>query len=114
MGTVNSMGKSGVGDQARESVFSLDQSKFNTAFFLSSSSQSPIVGAVFMNTGVKYFAMVVFTIGTYAVNSHILGWVGAAFSAGTALVAWIVKIIMKRRNEKLRQSEDEVQIFYVY
>ncbi|KAH0194156.1 hypothetical protein KCV03_g585, partial [Aureobasidium melanogenum] len=76
MGTVNSMGKSGVGDQARESVFSLDQSKFNTAFFLSSSSQSPIVGAVFMNTGVKYFAMVVFTIGTYAVNSHILGWVG--------------------------------------
>ncbi|KAG9695695.1 hypothetical protein KCU95_g4633, partial [Aureobasidium melanogenum] len=38
----------------------------------------------------------------------------AAFSAGTALVAWIVKIIMKRRNEKLRQSEDEVQTFYVY
>ncbi|KAG9724136.1 hypothetical protein KCU73_g13509, partial [Aureobasidium melanogenum] len=94
-----------------------------------------------MNTGVKYFAMVVFTIGTYAVNSHILGWVGstcgqstetkaaaisivntyrpamfssAAFSAGTALVAWIVKIIMKRRNEKLGQSEDEIETFHVY
>ncbi|KAI4737870.1 major facilitator superfamily transporter [Aureobasidium sp. EXF-12298] len=120
-----------------------------------------VVGALVMNTGVKYFAMVVFTIGTYAVNSLILGWVGstcgqstekkaaaisivttvmnasfiwtpylwdpkdapqyqpamfssAAFSAGTAVVAWIVKIIMKRRNERLRQSEDEVQTFYVY
>jgi hypothetical protein len=38
----------------------------------------------------------------------------AAFSAGTAAVAWVVKIIMKRRNERLRQSEDEVQTFYVY
>ncbi|KAI5248485.1 major facilitator superfamily transporter [Aureobasidium subglaciale] len=120
-----------------------------------------IVGAVTTSTGVRYFFMIVFTIGTYAVNSLILGWVGstcgqskekkaaaisivttvmnasfiwspylwdpkdepqyqpamfasAAFSAGTAAVAWIVKIIMKRRNEKLRQSEDEVQTFYVY
>ncbi|KER00328.1 hypothetical protein AUEXF2481DRAFT_61039 [Aureobasidium subglaciale EXF-2481] len=120
-----------------------------------------IVGAVTFNTGVRYFSMIVFTIGTYAVNSLILGWVGstcgqskekkaaaisivttvmncsfvwspylwdkndapqyqpamfssAAFSAGTAAVAWIVKIIMKRRNAKLRQSEDEVQTFYVY
>jgi len=120
-----------------------------------------VVGALVMNTGVKYFAMVVFTIGTYAVNSLILGWVGstcgqstekkaaaisivttvmnasfiwtpylwdpkdapqyqpamfssAAFSAGTAVVAWIVRIIMKRRNERLRQSEDEVRTFYVY
>lgn len=38
----------------------------------------------------------------------------AAFSAGTAMTAWIVKIIMKRRNEKLRQSEDEQQNFFVY
>lgn len=30
-----------------------------------------------MNTGAKYFAMVVFAIGTYAVNSIILGWVSA-------------------------------------
>lgn len=28
-----------------------------------------------LNTGAKYFAMVVFAIGTYAVNSIILGWV---------------------------------------
>ncbi|KAI4845432.1 major facilitator superfamily transporter [Aureobasidium sp. EXF-8845] len=120
-----------------------------------------VLGALVTNTGVKYFAMVVFTIGTYAVNSLILGWVGstcgqstekkaaaisivttvmnasfiwtpylwdpkdapqyqpamfssAAFSAGTAAVAWVVKIIMKRRNQRLRQSEDEVQTFYVY
>jgi hypothetical protein len=120
-----------------------------------------VLGALVTNTGVKYFSMVVFTIGTYAVNSLILGWVGstcgqstekkaaaisivttvmnasfiwtpylwdpkdapqyqpamfssAAFSAGTAAVAWVVKIIMKRRNQRLRQSEDEVQTFYVY
>lgn len=30
-----------------------------------------------MNTGARYFAMIVFSIGTYAVNSIILGWVGA-------------------------------------
>ncbi|THX44383.1 major facilitator superfamily transporter [Aureobasidium pullulans] len=120
-----------------------------------------VVGAVTYNTGVRYFAMIVFTIGTYAVNSLILGWVGstcgqspekkaaaisivttimnasfiwtpylwdpsdapkygiamfssAGFSAGTALVAWVVKFIMKRRNQKLMQSDDEVQTFYVY
>jgi hypothetical protein len=119
-----------------------------------------VLGALVTNTGVKYFSMVVFTIGTYAVNSLILGWVGstcgqstekkaaaisivttvmnasfiwtpylwdpkdapqyqpamfssAAFSAGTAAVAWVVKIIMKRRNQRLRQSEDEVQTFYM-
>ncbi|KAF2181165.1 MFS transporter [Zopfia rhizophila CBS 207.26] len=30
-----------------------------------------------LNTGVRYFSMFVFTIGTYAVNSIILGWVGS-------------------------------------
>lgn len=30
-----------------------------------------------LNTGAKYFAMVVFAIGTYAVNSIILGWVAS-------------------------------------
>lgn len=36
-----------------------------------------IVGTVTLNTGVRYFSMIVFTIGTYAVNSLILGWVGS-------------------------------------
>ena len=36
-----------------------------------------IIGANSSNIGVKYFAMVVFCIGTYAVNSLILGWVGS-------------------------------------
>lgn len=36
-----------------------------------------IVSAVTLNTGVRYFSMIVFTIGTYAVNSLILGWVGS-------------------------------------
>ncbi|KAF4897309.1 putative transporter [Colletotrichum viniferum] len=30
-----------------------------------------------MNTGARYFAMVVFTVGTYGVNSILLGWVGS-------------------------------------
>ncbi|KAG9525942.1 hypothetical protein KCU93_g5745, partial [Aureobasidium melanogenum] len=161
MGAVNSMGKSGVGDQARGEILVKDCALTELLEIYKPCPRSHIVGAVVMNTGVKYFAMVVFTIGTYAVNSLILGWVGstcgqstetkaaaisivntvmnasfiwtpylwdskdapqyrpamfssAAFSAGTALVAWIVKIIMKRRNEKLRQSEDEIETFYVY
>lgn len=35
-----------------------------------------VLGCVTLNTGARYFAMVVFAIGTYAVNSIILGWVG--------------------------------------
>ena len=35
------------------------------------------LGCVTMNVGARYTAMVVFTIGTYAVNSIILGWVGS-------------------------------------
>jgi MFS family permease len=36
-----------------------------------------VLGCATLNTGAKYFAMVVFAIGTYAVNSIILGWVGS-------------------------------------
>lgn len=36
-----------------------------------------ILGFATLNTGLKYFAMVVFSIGTYAVNSIILGWVSS-------------------------------------
>lgn len=38
----------------------------------------------------------------------------AGFSVATAVFAWIAKIIMLRRNAKLRQSADETQVFYVY
>lgn len=120
-----------------------------------------ILGTNAPNLGVKYFAMVVFCIGTYAVNSLILGWVGstcgqtkekkaaaiglvttimnisfiwtpylwtksdepdypiamyasAGFSAATAATAWVVKIIMMRRNKVLRQNEDETGQFFVH
>ncbi|KAK1483667.1 major facilitator superfamily transporter [Colletotrichum tamarilloi] len=36
-----------------------------------------ILACVTMNTGARYFAMTVFTIGTYGVNSILLGWVGS-------------------------------------
>ncbi|GKT46244.1 MFS transporter prlL [Colletotrichum spaethianum] len=109
----------------------------------------------------RYASMVIFTIGTYGVNSLILGWCGsvcgqtkekkaaaisavtmimnisfiwtpylwpssdepryviamsssAAFSIATAALAWVAKIIMKRRNAKLRASNDETTVFYVY
>lgn len=105
--------------------------------------------------------MVVFTIGTYGVNSLILGWCGsvcgqtkekkaiaisivttimnisfiwtpylwptsdepryliamgssAAFSVATALTAWAVKILLIRRNAKLRAADPSRTQFYVY
>jgi hypothetical protein len=105
--------------------------------------------------------MIIFTIGTYGVNSLILGWCGsvcsqtkekkavsisivttimnasfiwtpylwpksdapryaialgssAGFSIGTALMAWLAKFVLTRRNKKLRESEDEVANYYVY
>ncbi|KAK2016139.1 major facilitator superfamily transporter [Colletotrichum eremochloae] len=114
-----------------------------------------------LNTAGRYVSMVIFTIGTYGVNSLILGWCGsvcgqtkekkaaaiacvtmimnvsfiwtpylwpssdepryviamsssAAFSVATAALAWLAKIIMKRRNAKLRASNDEATAFYVY
>jgi len=114
-----------------------------------------------LHTVGRYVSMVVFTIGTYAVNSLILGWTGstcgqtkekkavaigivttvmnasfiwtpylwpksdgpryalalgssAGFSMATAALAWLAKIIMKRRNKKLMQQEDETTVFYVY
>ncbi|KAH7031461.1 major facilitator superfamily transporter [Microdochium trichocladiopsis] len=117
--------------------------------------------AATLNFAGRYVSMVIFTIGTYGVNSLILGWCGSvcgqtkekkaaaismvttimnisfiwtpylwtkasepryvpamsascAFSLGTAAVAWIVKVIMKKRNAKLRASEDEQLNFYVY
>ncbi|KAH7029744.1 uncharacterized protein B0I36DRAFT_350565 [Microdochium trichocladiopsis] len=52
---------------------------------------------------------------TKASEPHYIPAISAscAFSLGTAAIAWIVKIIMKKRNEKLRAGEDEQQNFYV-
>ncbi|KAK5072418.1 hypothetical protein LTR64_005112 [Lithohypha guttulata] len=36
-----------------------------------------VLGCATLNTGARYFAMIVFAIGTYAVNSIILGWVAS-------------------------------------
>ncbi|KAL4898671.1 major facilitator superfamily domain-containing protein [Aspergillus ambiguus] len=36
-----------------------------------------VLGCATLNTGARYFAMIVFSIGTYAVNSIILGWVSS-------------------------------------
>jgi hypothetical protein len=38
----------------------------------------------------------------------------SAFSIATALTAWVVKLIMKKKNKTLRNSEDESQNLYVY
>lgn len=117
--------------------------------------------AATLDTAGRYVCMIIFTIGTYGVNSLILGWCGstcgqtrekksvaisivttvmnasfiwtpylwldsdaprypialgasAAFSIATLALAWAAKIVMKRRNKKLRMSNDEVTSFYVY
>ncbi|KAJ9638828.1 hypothetical protein H2199_006688 [Coniosporium tulheliwenetii] len=114
-----------------------------------------------MDLAGRYVSMVIFTIGTYGVNSLILGWCGstcgqtkekkavaisivttimnasfiwtpylwpksdepryaialgssAGFSMATAALAWLAKFIMKRRNKKLRQMDNETTVFYVY
>lgn len=38
----------------------------------------------------------------------------AAFSVATATLAWIMRFILVRANRKLRQSNDEVTLFYAY
>ncbi|KAK6338644.1 hypothetical protein TWF696_009455 [Orbilia brochopaga] len=123
-----------------------------------------IAAACITHTGGKYVAMVIFTAGTYGVNSLILGWCGsvcgqtkekkavaisivttvmnasfvwtpylwpksdepryvialgssAGFSIATALLAWVVRLIMVRKNRRLREAETEAgetEVFYVY
>lgn len=120
-----------------------------------------VAAACTLNIAGRYVSMVIFTIGTYGVNSLILGWCGsvcgqtkekkavaisivttimnisfiwtpylwpksdepryaiamgssAAFSIVTALLAWWAKLILARRNKRLRASEDETTAFYVY
>lgn len=120
-----------------------------------------VAAACTMNTAGRYVCMIIFTIGTYAVNSLILGWCGsvcgqtkekkavaismvtmimnisfiwtpylwpksdepryaiamgssAGFSIATAALAWLAKVILKRRNNKLRSQDDETNVFYVY
>ena len=36
-----------------------------------------VTGAETMNTGAKYFAMILFAVGVYGTNSIVLGWVSA-------------------------------------
>ena len=114
-----------------------------------------------MDLAGRYVSMVIFTIGTYGVNSLILGWCGsvcsqtkekkavsisivttvmnasfiwtpylwpksdgpryalalgtsAGFSIATAMLAWLAKFLLIRRNKKLRSSEDEVTNYLVY
>ncbi|KAK4575038.1 hypothetical protein LTR86_000889 [Recurvomyces mirabilis] len=115
-----------------------------------------VLGCATLNTGARYFSMCVFAIGTYAVNSIILGWVSstcgqtkekkasalaivntianasfiwtpsdapryaiamassAGFSIAAAGAAWIMKVWLKKLNNRLRQTEDETILRYAY
>ena len=113
-----------------------------------------------MNLAGRYTSMIIFAIGTYAVNSLIMGWCGsvcgqtkekkaaaisivttvmnvsfiwtpfmwqgtdkprfipalvasAAFSIGTAVMAWVANMMLRRRNHKLREIASDTQVFYV-
>ncbi|KAI8718095.1 hypothetical protein NCS52_00887500 [Fusarium sp. LHS14.1] len=147
-------------------LVSYSSGKFNErTWHITASKAVAVIGfaaaAATLNTAGRYVCMVIFTIGTYAVNSLILGWCGsvcgqtkekkavaismvtmimnisfiwtpylwpssdepryaiamsssAAFSIATAALAWVAKIIMMRRNRKLRSQESEATVFYVY
>lgn len=121
-----------------------------------------VLACVSMNVVSRYISMIIFSIGTYAVNSIILGWVGstcgqtkekravamsiivstsnasfiwtpylwadfdgtkrytvalassAAFSFATAATAWLMRIILKKENKKIRSEENEATLFYAY
>lgn len=120
-----------------------------------------IIAPAVDNVAGRYVGMIIFCVGTYGVNSLILGWCGATCgqtrekkSAAVGLVvgfmnasfiwtpyvwrnqdkpryapamtlsavasiltfatAWTVRIIMKRRNAKMRGSENEALSYYVY
>lgn len=120
-----------------------------------------VLGCATLNVATRYVAMFIFSLGTYAVNSIVLGWVGstcgqtkekkasalsivntianisfiwtpylwpssdepryaiamgssAGFSLLTALTAWIMRWDLARANKKIRASEDEATLFYVY
>lgn len=119
-----------------------------------------IVCASTLNMAGRYMSMIVFAIGTYAVNSLILGWCGsvcgqtkekkaaaisivttvmnvsfiwtpfmwqgtdkprflpalvasAGFSIGTAMMAWLANVMLRRRNRALRAKESGTKVFYV-
>ncbi|RSL69000.1 hypothetical protein CEP54_002572 [Fusarium duplospermum] len=147
-------------------IVSYSSGKFNErTWHITASKAVAVIGfaaaAATLNTAGRYVCMVIFTIGTYAVNSLILGWCGsvcgqtkekkavaismvtmimnisfiwtpylwpssdeprytiamsssAAFSIATAALAWVAKIILTRRNRKLRSQESEATVFYVF
>ncbi|KAF2176584.1 pantothenate transporter liz1 [Zopfia rhizophila CBS 207.26] len=120
-----------------------------------------VAACLTMDLAGRYVSMVIFTIGTYGVNSLILGWCGstcgqtkekkavaisivttvmnasfiwtpylwpksdepryaialgssAGFSVATAALAWLAKVLMLRRNKRLRSIDNEATVFYVY
>jgi hypothetical protein len=52
-----------------------------------------VLACATLNTGARYFAMCVFAIGTYAVNSIILGWVSATCGANKERKACSLAIV---------------------
>ncbi|KAF4971967.1 hypothetical protein FZEAL_9705 [Fusarium zealandicum] len=147
-------------------IVSYSSGKFNErTWHITASKTVAVIGfvsaAATLNTAARYVSMVIFTIGTYAVNSLILGWCGsvcgqtkekkavaigmvtmimntsfiwtpylwpesdepryaiamsssAGFSIATAVLAWLAKAIMIRRNRQLRAADDETTVFYVH
>ena len=57
-----------------------------------------ILGFAVNNTAARYISMVIFAIGTYAVNSIILGWVGATCGQTKEKRAIAISIIVSTSN----------------
>lgn len=51
-----------------------------------------------LNTGVRYFAMVVFTLGTYGVNSLILGWAATVLNQTQEKKAVVIAMMTSTAN----------------
>jgi hypothetical protein len=57
-----------------------------------------VMGCVTLNTAARYVSMIIFSIGTYAVNSIILGWVGATCGQTKEKRAVAISILVSTSN----------------
>ncbi|OBT56124.1 hypothetical protein VE04_02798 [Pseudogymnoascus sp. 24MN13] len=57
-----------------------------------------VLGCATLNMGARYFAMIVFSVGTYAVNSIVLGWVSSTFGQTKEKRAVAISIVVSTSN----------------
>lgn len=84
-------------------LYSISSGKYNErTWHITVAKAVAIIGFILacstLNTGLRYFAMCVFCIGTYAVNSIVLGWVASTLSQSAEKKSAALAIVMTCAN----------------